>query len=177
MPSTKWEQHFTVDLTAITALLDSIDLTDREVLEIGAGRGALTRLILARRPRLLHAFEIDGNLSLGDARAHAHPSTTLIVSGDVRDAVLANPHAPHFDAVIAFPPYTLLPQIAKYLHRAAIKDVILMVPPRALDLFAGFVVTAELDGTAFDPPSDGRHFIIRRGFAHAPSTKAAATLR
>lgn len=163
MPSP--DQHFTVDLAAATALLDSIDLTNREVLEIGAGRGALTRLILARRPRLLHAFEIDSKLfPLGEMGACKHPRTELMVSGDVRDAVFTNPQAPRFDAVISFPPYTLLPQIAKYLRRAAIKNVILMVPPRSLHLFPDFTTVAELDGNAFDPPSNGQHLIIRRGF-------------
>jgi 16S rRNA (adenine1518-N6/adenine1519-N6)-dimethyltransferase len=52
-------QHFLIDTSAAQRIADAFgDLSQSTVLEIGAGRGALTSL-LARRTRRLIAIELD----------------------------------------------------------------------------------------------------------------------
>ncbi len=58
-----WGQHFLVDLSVAERILDSLAAAPGEtVVEIGPGRGALTRLLVGRGIRVL-GFEIDRRLA------------------------------------------------------------------------------------------------------------------
>ena len=67
------EQHFTTGtvLAHLRSLLSNLDLAGRHVLEIGAGKGALTELLL-ERGAIVTAFEIEPNLC-----SVRHPRLTL----------------------------------------------------------------------------------------------------
>lgn len=151
------EQYFTADMTAVLAALGRIALAGRRVLEIGAGRGALTRAILAKSPSSLIAFEIEAGLCpVRDPRLvlreEAFPPAGGIVEG--------------WDCLVSIPPYSVLPEIFRLLEASSVRDALLMVPPKFVGRLgvSGFEVVAEMPGSAFSPPSEGVHCLIQRGF-------------
>jgi len=148
------EQHFTTGdvLDRLHEVFSGIDLSGRRVLEIGAGRGAITELILERGAAHVTAFEIDPGLC-----ALSHPRLTL----REEDAMKAN-LAFDWDCLISVPPYQLLPFLASIVGA---RDYLLMIPekPSAFELFPGAATELIFDGAAFDPPSRGRHVVIQRG--------------
>ena len=61
--NTKIGQNFLVDLNILEVILKHADIdTGDTVLEVGAGKGVLTRGILERGPKILYALEIDRSL-------------------------------------------------------------------------------------------------------------------
>jgi 16S rRNA (adenine1518-N6/adenine1519-N6)-dimethyltransferase len=73
-------QNFLADANIARKIVDSLDIQPGDnVLEIGPGRGALTRHILDRRPGRLLVLEKDDDL--GQALTAQHPSIEL-VAGD-----------------------------------------------------------------------------------------------
>ena len=55
------DQHFLVDINAVNRIADLVDVRGRKVLEIGPGKGVLTRALLDRGA-IVHAIELDGLL-------------------------------------------------------------------------------------------------------------------
>lgn len=58
----RFGQNFLQDETVLKKIVSSIDINDKKIIEIGPGKGALTKLILEKAKKLV-AFEIDFNLS------------------------------------------------------------------------------------------------------------------
>ena len=52
-------QNFLIDLNVIKKITETIDITDKNVLEIGPGKGALTDQILKKKPKSLTIIEKD----------------------------------------------------------------------------------------------------------------------
>ncbi len=52
-------QNFLVNDEILETIADSIDITGKDILEIGPGYGALTEKILARKPKSLTLVELD----------------------------------------------------------------------------------------------------------------------
>ena len=78
----KLGQHFLVDEGAAQRIVDAMgDLSQRTVLEIGPGRGALTSL-LARRARRVIAVELDRVLS-AQLRMNLTADNVEIIEGDI----------------------------------------------------------------------------------------------
>jgi len=142
--------------TTFRRVIEAATLKGRRVLEIGAGTGVITRLILAQDPRRVYAFEIEAGL----CRVR-DPRLDLLEC----DASSMHPVMMHANCLVSAPPYSLLPVIHEYLEQLRIGDAILCVPPSKLDLFEGFSVEDEMGGAAFDPPAEGSHLLIRKGFA------------
>ena len=55
------DQHFLVDINAVNRIADLAEVNGRKVLEIGPGKGVLTRALLDRGA-IVHAIELDGLL-------------------------------------------------------------------------------------------------------------------
>lgn len=148
------EQHFTTGrvLTYLSSLFSSIDLKGRRVLEIGAGKGALTSLVLSKNPAHLTAFEIDRGLcELRDERL-------TLREEDATRADLSFA----WDCLVSIPPYGLLPFLSKLIDQ---RDYLLMIPDKrsAFELFPGAKNELIFDGAWFEPPSTGKHVVIQRG--------------
>lgn len=76
----RFAQHF-LEAAWVKKLVDAIDLRpDDVVLEIGPGRGALTRSLASRASRVL-AIEIDRDLAA--VLEHDRPSNVTVLGGDV----------------------------------------------------------------------------------------------
>lgn len=158
LPRPNWEQHFLSYFSIHRSALQSLPLRDRSVLEIGAGNGELTALILEQDVAHVAAFEIDKGLcKISDSRLKLYEQ-------DVQHPGILTP----FEGwtLIANPPYSLLGFIIDQMTALRINDALLLIPERALPDFEalGFRLFAELPGNAFTPASTGRHFLVARGF-------------
>jgi 16S rRNA (adenine1518-N6/adenine1519-N6)-dimethyltransferase len=79
----KMGQHFLVDPSAVTGILEAVgDVTQATVLEIGPGRGALTKS-LAKRARRLIAIELDRVLAAQLRMQFGLYPNVEILEGDV----------------------------------------------------------------------------------------------
>jgi 16S rRNA (adenine1518-N6/adenine1519-N6)-dimethyltransferase len=79
----KLGQHFLVDETAAQRIVDSLGgLSERAVLEIGPGRGALTSLLAARARRVI-AVELDRVLAAQLRMNFALATNVEIIEGDI----------------------------------------------------------------------------------------------
>ncbi|MGL4252114.1 MAG: 16S rRNA (adenine(1518)-N(6)/adenine(1519)-N(6))-dimethyltransferase RsmA [Metamycoplasmataceae bacterium] len=58
----RFGQNFLQDTTILSKIVTSIDIENKNIIEIGPGKGALSKLILTKANKLV-AFEIDHNLS------------------------------------------------------------------------------------------------------------------
>ncbi|MDD2916631.1 MAG: rRNA adenine dimethyltransferase family protein [Candidatus Gracilibacteria bacterium] len=83
-------QNFLVNDEILERIADSIEITGKDILEIGPGYGALTEKILARKPKSLTLIELDKNMvhilksRIAEKDLIIPPETTFqIVEGDV----------------------------------------------------------------------------------------------
>ena len=87
MPRKRFGQHF-LEPAWVDKVVRAIDpKPDETFIEIGPGRGALTRPLAARAKAVI-AYEIDRDLA-ADLRADAHPNVT-VVEGDVLETLSAD---------------------------------------------------------------------------------------
>ena len=56
-------QNFLIDKNIIKKIVDLVEITNLNIVEIGPGRGALTDQILSRHPKSLTLVEKDNQLS------------------------------------------------------------------------------------------------------------------
>jgi 16S rRNA (adenine1518-N6/adenine1519-N6)-dimethyltransferase len=84
----KFGQHFLTDERILTAIVDALAPTPKDiVIEIGPGRGSLTDILAARSGRLV-AVEIDRALSAGLRARYRDRPNVEIVEGDFLEADL-----------------------------------------------------------------------------------------
>jgi len=57
-------QNFLIDRNILEQIVDTVDVQNKEVLEIGPGSGNLTTYILKKNPKKLHVIEKDDDLAL-----------------------------------------------------------------------------------------------------------------
>jgi 16S rRNA (adenine1518-N6/adenine1519-N6)-dimethyltransferase len=82
-PKPKLGQHFLADQAAAERIVDAVgDLSERTVLEIGPGRGALTSLLAARARRVI-AVELDRVLAAQLRMNLALAENVEIIEGDI----------------------------------------------------------------------------------------------
>ena len=117
------DQHFLADRNAVERIASVLDLADRRVLEIGPGRGVLTRALLARGARVI-AVELDGSLVsfLKHEFSQAIESGALtLVPGDATRVDI-----PPFDIVVANLPYSASSKITFRLLDIGFEAAVLM---------------------------------------------------
>ena len=150
------DQHFTVNVEPFKRIIVAASLRGARVLEIGAGHGEITQLILDEEPAHLRAYELEPGLC-----SLKHSALELCE----RSFVLGDVHSMRGWCMVSVPPYTLLGLIRESLTWLAPSRVILLVPRRVLPAFSDFSIYETIDGaTGFEPPSNGEHAIIYRGF-------------
>ncbi|MDB9831740.1 16S rRNA (adenine(1518)-N(6)/adenine(1519)-N(6))-dimethyltransferase RsmA [Candidatus Pelagibacter sp.] len=57
-------QNFLIDRNVLDQIVDTVDIADKEILEIGPGSGNLTTYILKKNPKKVYVIEKDSDLSL-----------------------------------------------------------------------------------------------------------------
>ena len=63
-PKKSLGQNFLVDRNVLEQIVDTVEITNKEVLEIGPGSGNLTTFILKKNPKKVYAIEKDDDLAL-----------------------------------------------------------------------------------------------------------------
>jgi 16S rRNA (adenine1518-N6/adenine1519-N6)-dimethyltransferase len=115
-PDKRLGQNFLIDPVALNEVFQAADIdTEANVLEIGPGLGALTRL-LARRARRVVAVELDANLLPPLYQVLAPFSNVEIVEGDI----LA--HDP--DSLMGTAGYRVVANIPYYITSALIRHLL-----------------------------------------------------
>tara|TARA_B100000780_G_scaffold24747_1_gene15756 strand:+ start:625 stop:1413 length:789 start_codon:yes stop_codon:yes gene_type:complete len=57
-------QNFLIDRSILEKIVDTVNIANKEILEIGPGSGNLTTYILKKKPKKLHVIEKDDNLAI-----------------------------------------------------------------------------------------------------------------
>ena len=63
-PKKSLGQNFLIDELVLEKIVNTVDINNKEILEIGPGTGNLTNYILNKEPKILYVVEKDNNLSL-----------------------------------------------------------------------------------------------------------------
>lgn len=148
-------RHFLQEFEAYRALLACLDVRGRSVLELGAGNGAVTTLLIDAGAHVV-AYEPDGQIQplpgLGGIIRYADPTQADMSFLDRSWIVVSNA------------PYALLPWCLDLIDRYKVPTAVLMCPKdrkAALEL-SEFHTAFTLCGSAFCPPSRGLHAVMVR---------------
>ena len=74
-------QNFLIDRNVLEKIINVVDFTNKEVLEIGPGTGNLTSYILKKNPKKVYLIEKDNELSL--LLAEKFSNNISIINDDV----------------------------------------------------------------------------------------------
>jgi 16S rRNA (adenine1518-N6/adenine1519-N6)-dimethyltransferase len=125
-------QNFLVDEKAAKAVVEAIPLRGKEVLEIGAGTGALTAR-LAERAKRVTAIEKDHSLAEGLRRLMSSRENVEVIQGDVLESDLSG-----YGTIIGSIPYHISsPILFKILNSDFSEAVLVLQKEFALRLVAG----------------------------------------
>lgn len=128
----KWGQHFLKDQSLCYKIAASLSLQAEDlVVEIGPGRGAVTRL-LAPRARLLVAIEIDHGLAAKLNEEFSRLPQVEIIAADILEVDLSSllkRHDAHLCYVFGNLPYFITSPILRHLfnQRASIRHMSLLM--------------------------------------------------
>ena len=142
-PKRSLGQNFLVDENLQRKIVAALDAgPSSEVLEIGPGRGALTRH-LAGTVRLLALVELDDHLAAELADRYAGRADVRVVHADVLDVDLASLcEDPAGLVVVGNIPYNITtPIVFKLLQRPRPRQIVLMVQDDVADRIVGPVGT------------------------------------
>ena len=110
-------QHFLANTRIAARILDAAELcSDDFVVEIGPGRGALTRLLVQNVRRVV-AIELDPDLRTGLLRRLGHPNNLTCIEADARAVDMAELIAPEtrYKVVANLPYYAANPIVRRLL--------------------------------------------------------------
>ena len=122
-------QHFLADIRTVGRILDAADLSpDDLVVEIGPGRGVLTRRLVDRVKRVV-AIELDGELAAALPPRLGFPANLTCVAADARDVDLAGLIAPEtsYKVVANLPYYAANPIVRRLLESQPKPDVLVVM--------------------------------------------------
>ncbi|MGL5733040.1 MAG: 16S rRNA (adenine(1518)-N(6)/adenine(1519)-N(6))-dimethyltransferase RsmA [Metamycoplasmataceae bacterium] len=120
----RFGQNFLQDEQVLKRIVSSIDIKNKDIIEIGPGKGALSRLILLEANKLV-AFEIDYNLS-DFLKSEIKNEKFLLINEDFLKVDLSNYKG---YSIIANIPYNITTPILFKIfeNRLNFDDVVLMV--------------------------------------------------
>lgn len=185
----KFGQNFLIDDNARHAIVGALgDVSDRTVLEIGPGHGAITSLLASRAKRLI-ALELDRSLAAELTFKFRDQPNVEIVVGDVLDADFAALIGSDGQAdVVGNLPYYIISDILLKLFAAArdglLRRAVLMMQREVADRISAspgvreyglLSATAQMNASvdnlftlppeAFSPPPDVYSTVLRLHFA------------
>ncbi len=133
-PKKRFGQHFLIDPRKADRLVDALHIEEGErVLEIGAGTGTLTELILAKGADLT-AVEIDRDLTGNLQERFGHRGRFELIQADIIDLDLTN-LAPGGIKVIGNLPYNISGAVAEWLieNHSCIRSAVITVQKQVAD--------------------------------------------
>jgi 16S rRNA (adenine1518-N6/adenine1519-N6)-dimethyltransferase len=181
----KLGQNFLIDPSASFAIIEALgDISAATVLEIGPGKGAITRLLAARAHRLI-AIELDPSLAEQLGQHYASNENVEVLQRDILTTDLSALAGNGKLAVVGNLPYYITSQILLHLfeHHQAIDRAVVMVQREVADRIAAqpgsrdyglLTATTQLYArvnnlftlppTAFAPPPDVYSTVLRLAF-------------
>jgi 16S rRNA (adenine1518-N6/adenine1519-N6)-dimethyltransferase len=112
----KYGQHFLSDTRILAAIVDALGPTEADtVVEVGAGRGSLTDILVVRSGRVV-AVEIDRALAKQLAERYANRPNVQVVQGDVLETDLHAIAGSDFLMIGNVPYYITTPIVFKALE-------------------------------------------------------------
>jgi 16S rRNA (adenine1518-N6/adenine1519-N6)-dimethyltransferase len=111
-------QHFLADRRIVQRILDAAEIGPQDtVLEIGPGRGVMTRLLAERAGRVI-AVELDHTLAERLAAEFAEAENVRIVEGDAREVDIGGlvPRGEPYKVVANLPYYAASPIVRRLLE-------------------------------------------------------------
>lgn len=121
-------QHFLTDEAIVSQIMDAAELSDQDtVLEIGPGRGVLTRKLVERAGRVI-ALELDQKLADSLPQRLNNPSNLTVALGDARFMDISTLVVPqtHYKVVANLPYYAANP-IVRYILENELKPSLMVV--------------------------------------------------
>lgn len=188
-------QHFLVDGRILNRLLTAADLTPPDiVLEIGPGRGALTRQLLRRAARVI-AIELDAALAAALPARMGHPAHLEVVNADARTVDLAAllDGATPYKVIANLPYYAANPILRRFLElddayrpqlltvmvQREVADSIAAAPGRmsllsvAVQYYAIPKLICAVPPSAFRPPPKVASAVVRLDLRPQPAVAVA----
>jgi 16S rRNA (adenine1518-N6/adenine1519-N6)-dimethyltransferase len=178
----KLGQNFLIDPSASLAIVDALgDISATTVLEIGPGKGAMTRLLAARAQRLI-TVELDPTLA--QQLRQDYPAVDVLQQ-DILTTDISALAKPEKLSIVGNLPYYITSQILLHLfdHHQAIDRAVIMVQREVADRIAAQSGTRDyglltattqlyarvdnlftLPPTAFAPPPDVHSSVLRLTF-------------
>lgn len=132
-------QNFLVNDVILETIAESIEITGKDIIEIGPGYGALTEKILARKPRSLTLVELDTNMiDILNSRIYEGeiiiPKETIftIIEGDVLKYI---PEIVDYSVIANIPYYITSPILFRFLHEVKNKpdDMVILMQKEVSD--------------------------------------------
>lgn len=190
-------QHFLVDGRILNRLLTASDLTPPDVvLEIGPGRGVLTRQLLRRVARVI-AVELDAALAAALPARLGYPPHLEVVNADARtvDLTALLTAATPYKVIANLPYYAANPILRRFLELAAayrpqlltvmvqreVADSIAAAPGRrsmlsvAVQYYAIPKLICAVPPAAFRPPPKVASAVLRLDLRPQPAVAVADT--
>ena len=137
--TTRRDQHFLVDRRAVERILSLVDVTGRRVLEVGPGKGVLTRGLLDRGAEVV-AVEIDPVL-VEELRAtfvsEVADGSLHLIEGDAVTVEL-----PVFELAVSNLPYSISSPITFRLLEIGFSEAVLMFQTEFADKVAARIGTS-----------------------------------
>jgi 16S rRNA (adenine1518-N6/adenine1519-N6)-dimethyltransferase len=181
----KLGQNFLIDPSASLAIVEALaDISAATVLEIGPGKGAITRLLSARAPRLI-AVELDPMLAVQLRQQYASNENVEVLQQDILTTDVSTLASDEKLSVVGNLPYYITSQILLHLfdHHQAIDRAVIMVQREVADRIAAQPGTRDyglltattqlyarvdnlftLPPSAFAPPPDVHSTVLRLTF-------------
>lgn len=158
------DRHLTDNTEHFQRVLDGLDLSGMNIIEIGYGTGYLTEIIMQQDIAYYRGYDItapspdempDGVLD--------HPRSDFLIR-DFREDDFSFMNDGEW-AVLSNPPYFLIPEIKrKIIAPQNFAGLVLITSQARAKDFVGATVESVQDGMDFDPPATGLHFVISDGF-------------
>lgn len=134
-------QNFLLDQNVLTKIIDSADIENQNVIEIGPGLGALTERLLARAKKVV-SYEIDNDM-VAILKKRLDCSNLTIVNQDFLKANLKTDMQTYFNSedvilVANLPYYITTPILLKVLEETStVKKMVVMIQKEVAQRFIG----------------------------------------
>jgi 16S rRNA A1518/A1519 N6-dimethyltransferase RsmA/KsgA/DIM1 with predicted DNA glycosylase/AP lyase activity len=150
------EQHWLLDIESLQNILNTMHISERDIVEIGVGTGNITYEILQRGPAKVIGLEIDATVVPTDLYDKIKLHLVDVKKVDLKQIVVGCTDP----ILISAPPYDCLSAISTALAEGLFSEALLMIPESRAEEYLEWQHLARLDGDAFSPASRGSHIWV-----------------